>query len=35
MGIESIKEKIRVVEDFPQKGIQFRDLTTADRKSVV
>ncbi len=28
MGIERIKEKIRVVPDFPQKGILFRDLTT-------
>ena len=28
MGIERIKEHIRVVHDFPQKGIVFRDLTT-------
>ena len=28
MGIERIKEMIRVVPDFPQKGILFRDLTT-------
>ncbi|MEG1587364.1 MAG: adenine phosphoribosyltransferase [Bacteroidales bacterium] len=28
MGIQTIKEKIRVVPDFPQKGILFRDLTT-------
>ncbi len=29
MCIEMIKNKIRVVPDFPQKGIMFRDLTTA------
>ena len=28
MSIENIKEKIRDVKDFPQKGIIFRDLTT-------
>ncbi|MEG1617071.1 MAG: adenine phosphoribosyltransferase [Bacteroidales bacterium] len=28
MGINSIKEKIRVVPDFPREGILFRDLTT-------
>ena len=28
MGLERIKEQIRVVPDFPQKGIMFRDLTT-------
>ncbi|MEG0947999.1 MAG: adenine phosphoribosyltransferase [Bacteroidales bacterium] len=28
MGIQAIKDKIRVVPDFPQKGILFRDLTT-------
>lgn len=28
MGIQAIKDKIRVVPDFPKKGILFRDLTT-------
>lgn len=28
MGIERIKEKVRNVEDFPKKGILFRDITT-------
>ena len=28
MDIQTIKDKIRVVPDFPQKGILFRDLTT-------
>lgn len=30
--ITSIKEKIRAVEDFPKKGILFRDITTALRE---
>lgn len=36
MGIQTIKDNIRVVPDFPQKGILFRDLTTAfkDPKSL-
>ena len=29
MSIEKIKNKVRSVHDFPQKGIVFRDLTTA------
>ena len=29
MSVETIKKKIRDVYDFPQKGIIFRDLTTA------
>jgi adenine phosphoribosyltransferase len=33
MGINRIKERIRVVEDFPQKGILFRDLTTVFKDS--
>ncbi|MDO5570155.1 MAG: adenine phosphoribosyltransferase [Bacteroidales bacterium] len=33
MGINRIKEKIRVVEDFPKKGILFRDLTTVFKDS--
>ena len=28
MNLESIKEKIRQVPDFPKKGIQFLDITT-------
>lgn len=28
MGIQTIKEKIRVVPNFPKEGILFRDLTT-------
>ena len=28
MSIEKIKNKVRSVHDFPQKGIVFRDLTT-------
>lgn len=28
MGIQAIKDQIRVVPDFPKKGILFRDLTT-------
>jgi len=28
-NIEKIKSKIRTVADFPKKGIQFRDITTA------
>lgn len=28
MSIESLKESVRNVPDFPQKGIQFKDITT-------
>ena len=33
MGIERIKENIRVVPDFPKEGILFRDLTTVFKDS--
>ena len=35
MSIENIKASIRNVPDFPKKGIQFKDITTAVKKTEV